>query len=153
MSLFLKYLSVFGLSMLPVLELRAAVPWGVAHGLPLIAVLIVSIIGNMMPVPFIVFFVRPLFAWLKKKSTFLARIVSKLENRAALKHELVVKYELLGLLILVAIPLPGTGAWTGALIAALFNLRLKNAVPVIFLGVTVAGILMSIISYGVTALF
>ena len=89
---------------------------------------------------------------MKKKSKWMAKIVNKLESRAADKHDLIVKYEMLGLFILVAIPLPGTGAWTGALVAALFDLRLKNAVPIIFLGVTAAGIVMSLITYGVTAL-
>lgn len=152
MNTFLKYLSVFGLSMLPIVELRASVPWGVAQGLPLWAVLAVSIIGNMIPVPFIILFIRPLFSWMKKKSRWMARIVERIENRAKNKHELIVRYQMLGLFILVAIPLPGTGAWTGALVAALFDLRLKNAVPVILIGVTVAGIVMSIISYGVSAL-
>ena len=152
MNTFLKYLSVFGLSILPIVELRGSVPWGVAQDLPLIPVLIVSIIGHMLPVPFIIFFIRPLFSWMKKKSKWMAKIVNKLESRAADKHDLIVKYEMLGLFILVAIPLPGTGAWTGALVAALFDLRLKNAVPIIFLGVTAAGIVMSLITYGVTAL-
>lgn len=152
MSIFIKYLSVFGLSMLPIVELRASVPWGLANGLPLLNVLIVSIIGNLVPVPFIILFIRPLFSWLKKKSSFLARIIAKLEKRAENKHELVVRYEMLGLFILVAIPLPGTGAWTGALVASMFDLRLKNALPVISVGVVVAGILMSVISYGVSAL-
>ena len=152
MSLFLKYLSVFGMAMLPIVELRGSVPWGVTQGLPLPAVLAVSIIGNMIPVPFIILFIRPIFNWMKKKSKWMASVVEKLEERAANKHDLIVKYQMLGLFILVAIPLPGTGAWTGALVAALFDLRLKNAVPIIFLGVTAAGIVMSIISYGVAAL-
>ena len=152
MSVFLKYLSVLGMSMLPVIELRGSVPWGVAQGLPLIPVLAVSIIGNMIPVPFIILFIRRIFNWMKKKSNWMASLVEKLEKRAENKHDLIVKYQMLGLFVLVAIPLPGTGAWTGALVAALFDLRLKNAVPVIFAGVTAAGIVMSIISYGVAAL-
>lgn len=152
MSVFLKYLSVLGMSMLPVIELRGSVPWGVAQGLPLIPVLAVSIIGNMIPVPFIILFIRRIFNWMKKKSNWMVSLVEKLEKRAENKHDLIVKYQMLGLFILVAIPLPGTGAWTGALVAALFDLRLKNAVPVILAGVTAAGIVMSIISYGVAAL-
>lgn len=152
MSIFLKYLSVFGMSMLPIVELRGSVPWGVAQGLPLPAVLAVSIIGNMIPVPFIILFIRPIFNWMKKKSKWMARLVEKLETRAKNKHELIVRYQMLGLFILVAIPLPGTGAWTGSLVASLFDLRLKNAVPVIFAGVVVAGVIMSILSFGVSAL-
>lgn len=148
----MKYLSVVGMAMLPVIELRGSVPWGVAQGLPLPAVLIISIIANMIPVPLIILFIRPVFNWMKKKSRWMASVVKKLEDRAANKHDLIVKYQMLGLFILVAIPLPGTGAWTGALVASLFDLRLKNAVPVILAGVTAAGIVMSLISYGVAAL-
>lgn len=140
------------MAMVPVVELRGSIPWGVAQGLPLPAVLAVSILGNMVPVPLIILFIRPIFNWMRQKSAWMARIVEKMEEKAKNKHELIVKYEMLGLFILVAIPLPGTGAWTGALVASLFDLRLKNAVPVIFLGVAVAGVIMSVISYGVAAL-
>lgn len=152
MSIFIKYLSVFFISMLPIFELRGAVPWGVANDLPLLAVLTVSIIGNMIPVPFIILFIRHIFAWMKKKSTWLRNIAEKLEKKAHTKGDILVKYETFGLFLLVAIPLPGTGAWTGSLVAALFDLRLKNALPAIFLGVVAAGIIMSVISYGVDAL-
>ena len=165
MNKFLKYLCVFGMAMLPIVELRGAIPFG--HGidglmlfgqninglgLPLIPVLLVSILGNMVPVPFIILFIRPIFNWMKKKSRWMAKIVNRLEARAKNKHEMIVKYQMLGLFILVAIPLPGTGAWTGALVAALFDLRLKNAVPVILAGVTAAGVITSIILFGVSAL-
>jgi len=149
MNIFLKYLTVLGMSMLPVLELRGAVPYGVALDLPILPVLAVSIVGNMIPVPFIIIFIRKIFDWMKRKSKRLGDIAHKLESRAAEKGEVLVKYETLGLFILVAIPLPGTGAWTGALVAALFDLRLKNALPAIFVGVIAAGIIMSVISYGV----
>lgn len=152
MGTLLDYLKVLGISLIPVLELRAAVPWGIAHGLPLTWVFLVSVIGNMIPVPFIIYFIRPVFAWMKKKK-WLKSIVDWLEARAHNKHELIVKYEILGLLLLVAIPLPGTGAWTGALVASLFDLRLKNAVPVIFAGVVIAGLITTAVTYGVAALF
>ncbi|MBE6617406.1 MAG: small multidrug export protein [Ruminococcaceae bacterium] len=148
MSTFIKYLCVFGMSMLPVVELRGSVPFGVGMDLPLIPVLLVSILGNMVPVPFIILFIRKIFEWMKKKSQKLGAIAQKLEARAAEKGDMLVKYETLGLFILVAIPLPGTGAWTGALVAAMFNLRLKNALPAIFLGVVAAGLIMSIVSWG-----
>lgn len=154
MSLFLKYLTVLGMAALPVLELRGAVPYGVAMDLPLLPVLAVSILGNMLPVPFIILFIRQVFDWMKRKSARLSRIAERLEDRAHAKgKDMLVKYELLGLFVLVAIPLPGTGAWTGALVAALFNLRLKGALPAIFAGVVAAGIIMSVISYGVDMLF
>lgn len=152
MSLFWKYLSVFGMAMLPVIELRASVPWGVAQDLNYALVLIVSILGNMVPVPFIILFIRQIFSWMKKKSTRLASVAEKLEARAQAKGDILVKYETLGLFILVAIPLPGTGAWTGALVASIFDLRLRNAIPAIFLGVVTAGLIMTILSYGVDIL-
>lgn len=129
------------------MELRGAVPFGVgAMELPLVPVLIVSIIGNMLPVPFIILFVRKLFEWMKQKSPKLGALAEKLEERGKKKGEMLVKYEALGLFILVAIPLPGTGAWTGALVAAMMDLRLKNAIPMIFLGVVTAGIIMAVFS-------
>lgn len=152
MSVLVKYLCVLGIAALPVLELRGAIPYGVANGLPYFGVLAVSVIGNMLPVPFIILFVRKIFDWMKKKSKFLAGIAEKLEKRAENKMDVIEKYEMLGLFILVAIPLPGTGAWTGSLISALLGLRLKNAFPMILLGVLTAGVIMMIISYGVGAL-
>ena len=152
MNLFLKYLSVFCMAMLPVLELRGSVPWGVAQDLNYALVLIVSILGNMVPVPFIILFIRQIFAWMKQKSTRLASVAEKLEARAQAKGDILVKYEMLGLFILVAIPLPGTGAWTGALVASIFDLRMKNALPAIFLGVVTAGLIMTVLSYGVDVL-
>ena len=88
---------------------------------------------------------------MKKHSKKLGALAEKLETRASAKGDMLVKYEMLGLFILVAIPLPGTGAWTGALVAAMFNLRLKNALPTITLGVIAAGLIMSIVSWGLFA--
>lgn len=152
MNLFLKYLSVFAMAALPVLELRGAVPYGVAMDLPLAAVLAVSILGNLLPVPFIILFIRQILAWMKSKSRRLRSIAENLEARAQAKGDILVKYETLGLFILVAIPLPGTGAWTGSLVAALFDLRMKHALPAICLGVITAGLIMSVVSYGVDIL-
>ena len=152
MSVLVKYLCVLGIAALPVLELRGAIPYGVANGLPYFGVLAFSVIGNMLPVPFIFLFVRKIFDWMKKKSKFLAGIAEKLEKRAENKMDVIEKYEMLGLFILVAIPLPGTGAWTGSLISALLGLRLKNAFPMILLGVLTAGVIMMIISNGVGAI-
>lgn len=152
MSVLVKYLCVLGIAALPVLELRGAIPYGVANGLPYFGVLAVSVIGNMLPVSFIILFVRKIFDWMKKKSKFLAGIAEMLEKRAENKMDVIEKYEMLGLFILVAIPLPGTGAWTGSLISALLGLRLKNAFPMILLGVLTAGVIMMIISYGVGAI-
>lgn len=143
----------FFVAMLPIVELRGAIPIGVSMGLNVWQALAASILGNMLPVPFIILFVRRVFEWLRVKSPRLERFVSSMESRAEGKWEQVHRYELLGLMILVAIPLPGTGAWTGALIAALMDIRLKNAIPAILLGVIIAGILVTGVTYGFSAIF
>jgi uncharacterized membrane protein len=117
-------------------------------GLPFYAVFVAAVLGNLVPVPFLILFTRRIFDWLKRRR--LGKFVARLEQKAASKEDLLKKYELLGLCILVAIPLPGTGAWTGALVAAVFDIRLKHAFPVIALGVVIAAIIVSSISYGVT---
>lgn len=150
MSLIKQILSVFGLAMIPVFELRGAIPVGVAAGLPFWMVFLTALLGNLLPVPFLILFTRRVFEWLRAKSALLERFVSRLERKAATKEDLLKKYELLGLCILVAIPLPGTGAWTGSLVAAVFDIRLKHAFPAIALGVLIAGILVSVVTYGVT---
>ena len=150
MSLIEQILSVFGLAMIPVFELRGAIPVGVAAGLPFWTVFLTAFLGNLLPVPFLILFTRRVFEWLRTKSALLERFVSRLERKAATKEDLLKKYELLGLCILVAILLPGTGAWTGSLVAAVFDIRLKHAFPAIALGVLIAGIIVSVVTYGVT---
>jgi len=140
-------------SMLPVLELRGAIPLGVSLGLDIWPATLVSIVGNMIPVPFIILFIRRVFEFLRSKSPRLESLVSRLEKRAAGKWQKVYKYRFLGLAILVAIPLPGTGAWTGALIAGLMDMRMKNAIPAILVGVIIAAVLISGITFGFTAIF
>ena len=103
-------------------------------------------IGNMLPIPFILIFIRKIFQ-LMRKVKFLSKIVDKLEARANKKKGTIDKYKEWGLLIFVAIPLPGTGGWTGALIAALMDLRMKKCLPIIALGVFIAGLIMSVITY------
>ena len=136
--------------MVPVIELRGAIPVGVGLGVPFYAVFIAALLGNLAPVPILILFTRRVFEWLRTKSAMLERLVSRMERKAESKQELIKKYELLGLCILVAIPLPGTGAWTGALVAAVFDMRLKYAFPAIALGVLIAGIIVSIVTYGVS---
>lgn len=135
--------------MTPVIELRGAIPLGVAHGLSLPWVAIISIVGNMFPVPFIILFIRKIFEKLKKRNNQMSHFVLKLEDRAKRQSKIVIDYQLIGLCILVAIPLPGTGAWTGALVAALLELRLKNAVPAIFVGVCIAAFIVSCLTKGI----
>ena len=139
------------MSMAPVVELRGGIPLGVGLGLPLWQAYIAAVIGNMVPVPFIIIFIRRIFKWLRVKSVALGRLVDKLERKAHLKGQLVTKYKYLGLMVLVAIPLPGTGAWTGALAAAFLDMRLRKALPTIFLGVLIAGAAISALTYGVLA--
>jgi len=140
--------TTFFISMVPILELRGAIPVGVASGLSPLAAMLVAMVGNLVPVPFIILFIRQIFAYLKNREK-LRPMIEKLERRGAAKTETILKYEWLGLFILVAIPLPGTGAWTGALVAALMNMRLKSAMPSIALGVAVAGFIVTCLSYGV----
>lgn len=147
-----KAISVFLISMAPVVELRGAIPYGVAQGLPLWLVFVLGVAGNMVPVPFIILFLRHIFAWLQKNPRT-APIVEKLIRKAHLNGKKVEKYRSLGLFILVAIPLPGTGAWTGSLVASVLDIRLRKAFPVILAGVATAGIIMIVISYGVKSAF
>ncbi len=146
-------LYVLIISIIPVIELRGAIPVGMGLGLPFWAVLVTALIGNMLPIPFLILFTRRVLNFLREKSAVLRRFVSSLEDKAASKEALLKRYQMLGLCLLVAIPLPGTGAWTGALVAALFDIRLKYALPVIALGVLIAGLIVSFVSYGVTIIF
>ena len=151
MSLAHTIVMTFLISMVPVLELRGAIPVGVAGGLTPLAALAIAVVGNLLPVPILILFTRRVFRWLKSKARFHA-MVEKLEARAARKSRVVLRYAWLGLFILVAIPLPGTGAWTGALVAAVMDMRLKKAMPAIALGVVAAGLVVTCLTYGVTHL-
>lgn len=143
----------FLISMVPVVELRGAVPIAVHDGLNIWLALGVSVVGNLVPVPFIILFVRNLFDFLRKHFSKLDGIITRIEKRAEKKSKTVLKYAFWGLFVLVAIPLPGTGAWTGALVAAMLDMRLKRAFPSIALGVIAAGIIMAIVSYTGTIIF
>lgn len=147
-----EILMTFLMAMVPVIELRGAIPYGVLQGLSIGEALAVSIAGNLAPIPVLIVFTRRVFEWLKGKSTHLNRLVLKLEAKAESKKETVEKWEFLGLVILVAIPLPGTGAWTGALVAAMMDMRLKRAFPAVVIGVIIAGIIVSIVTFGVDAI-
>lgn len=140
-------LLTFLIAMVPLLELRGAIPYGVLHGLTPLAALLIAIAGNLLPVPFLILFTRRVFAWLKTKGC-VRQLIERLEIRAFKKSQVVNKYAGLGLFILVAIPLPGTGAWTGALVAALMDMRIKRAMPAIALGVLTAGFIMAGLSFG-----
>lgn len=151
---FVNYLITFAVSMLPVVELRGGIPLGVSLGLNHWVSMVLCIIGNMLPVPFIILFIRRILDWLRTKSSRLEHLVQKLEAKAhSPKADLIYKSEILGLILFVAIPLPGTGAWTGSLIAALLGIRIKTALPAIALGVTIAGVLITGITFGFTEIF
>ena len=140
-------------SMIPVVELRGGIPFGVAAGLPVWAAFLAAVIGNLIPVPFIIVYIRRIFQWMRDKLPSLNRVVDALERKAHLKGRRVNKYKYLGLALFVAIPLPGTGAWTGSLAAAFLDMPLRKALPSIFIGIIVAGIAISILTFGVSSLF
>ena len=140
-------------SMVPVVELRGGLPFGVALGLTCWQAFFASVIGNLIPLPFIVVYIRRIFQWMRHHMPKLDRLVDALERKAHLKGRKVTKYKYLGLMIFVAIPLPGTGGWTGALAAAFLNMPLRRAIPALVLGVLIAGFLILGITYGFTAIF
>lgn len=144
-----KIIATFFMSMLPVGELRVGLPYGMALGLDLPVAMVTSILGNMVPVPFIIIYISRVFKWMRRHMPMLDSFITKLENKANVKGETVEKYGPIGLLAFVAIPLPGTGAWTGALVAALLNMRARKATPFIFIGVCSAAIIVALITFGV----
>lgn len=179
-----KYLIVFLISMIPVVELRGAIPIAAAKGLPFGWSYALAVIGNMIPVPFILWFIPVLFAFMRRRH-ILVGVVDWLERKAergahkmeksagengeapsrdknedavaeAKEPEKATKtgtLAALGLYLFVAIPLPGTGAWTGSLIAALFGMKKSRALVTVFLGVLTAGVIMTLASYGVVSAF
>lgn len=130
-------------SMVPIVELRGGIPFGVALGLPYPVAFTAAVIGNILPVPFILVYIRRIFQWMRLHLPRLDGMVDSLERKAHLKGRKVNKYKYLGLFLFVAIPLPGTGAWTGALAAAFMDMPLRKAVPSILLGIITAGCIMT----------
>lgn len=152
MSYLMKILTTFAMSMVPVVELRGGIPYGLSQGLEWPLVYLIAVVGNLLPIPFILLFVRRILQWMKRYER-LGRIAARLEARAAKRSDRVRRSEIIGLCMFVAIPLPGTGAWTGALIAALMDMRLKKALPSITVGVLIAGaIVTAVIRLGIHAL-
>lgn len=141
---------IFIISLLPILELRGGLLAASLLKVEYLTALPICVIGNILPIPFILLFIRRIFALLKKTRTF-RPLVEKLERRAMGKSDRIKEYEFVGLLLFVGIPLPGTGAWTGALIASLLQIDLKKSAIAILLGVGLAAIIMSFVSYGVLA--
>jgi uncharacterized membrane protein len=133
--------------MVPIIELRGAIPMGAALDIPFHINYLVSVVGNMIPVPFILLFIRHVLHWMKKVPK-LDKIALWIENKADKNKAKVLKYATFGLYVFVALPLPGTGAWTGALVAAMLDMRMKKSIPAILLGVMTAGVIMTLASYG-----
>lgn len=142
-----KEFIVFLVSMLPILELRGSLIVAGFLKMEFLATYIIAVLGNMLPIPFILLFIEKIFNWLKK--TGAKNLVVKLENKALSKSDQIKKYGKLGLFLFVAIPLPGTGAWTGSLIAVLLRMKMKDSLPWIFLGVLTAGLIISLLSFGI----
>lgn len=138
---------IFFISMLPVIELRGGMIAAKLLGVPLLRAFFICYLGNIVPIPFILLFIRKIFDFLRKFGPT-GKVIDKIINRSMKKSDKVIKYKTLGLMAIVAVPLPGTGGWTGALIAALLDLRMKKALPAIALGVLIADLLMAVISYG-----
>ena len=141
-------LIAFVISLFPVLEIRGGMIASLLLDVDFIKAFVICYLGNMLPIPFILLFIKKIFS-LMRKNKHLRKIVEKLEARSDKKKGTMEKYEEWGLLFFVAIPLPGTGGWTGALIAALMDMRIKKALPIIALGVFIAGLIMSLITYGI----
>ena len=138
-----EFIFTFLVSMIPIVELRGGSPYRVALGLPYPVAFTAAVIGNVLPAPFIIVYIRRIFQWMRQRLPRLDGIVDKLERKAHLKGNKVNKYKYLGLMLFVGIPLPGTGVWTGALAAAFLDMPLRKAMPSIILGVILAGCIMT----------
>jgi uncharacterized membrane protein len=141
---------VFIISMIPILELRGGLIAARLLGIPMFEAIGFCIVGNILPIPFILLFIEKLLMLMEKSRIgFVRKFAVWLKERATgPKAEKIRKYEFLGLLLFVGIPLPGTGAWTGSLIAALLHVKLKKSIPAIFCGLILATVIMCLISYG-----
>ncbi|MEE1031435.1 MAG: small multi-drug export protein [Ruminococcus sp.] len=138
---------VFIISMMPILELRGGLLAASLLKIPEIQAIPICVIGNILPIPFILLFIKKIFQLMKKYNIFRG-LVEKLESRAMGKSDSIKKYEFWGLVLFVGIPLPGTGAWTGALIASLLGVDIKKSSVAILLGIAIATVIMYIVSYG-----
>lgn len=145
-------LAVFFCSMIPVIELRGSIPLGCALGLPFWENFLISVIGNLIPAPFIILLIDKIIKWLKK-FRLTRRMALWAERRAEKKSDAKENLSFVGLALFVGIPLPGTGAWTGSLVANFLGIRFKKAIFAVITGVVAAGIVMTLVSYGVASIF
>lgn len=140
-------LTVFIVSLLPVLELRGGLIAARIMNMDVLRAFLFCYVGNMLPIPFILLFIRKIFDWMRHWK-HLGKLILKMEKKAEKHRGTIEKYGVWGLLILVAVPLPGTGGWTGALVAAVMDIRMRKALPVIALGVFIAGLIVAGLSFG-----
>ena len=131
---------------MPILELRGGIIASAIMQVPIVKAIIICVLGNILPIPFILLLITKIFDKLKQ-TKFLKPKIEKLENKALSKSDNIKKYEFWGLVLFVGIPLPGTGAWTGSLIAALLGVELKKSIPAILLGIALATVIMCTVSY------
>lgn len=144
-------LTVFLLSMMPIIELRGGIVAAKLLNIELLPAMIICFIGTILPTPFILLFIRKIFDWMR--NTRFVKLVNRLEEKGRSKFAQIEKYKTFGLLIFVAIPLPGTGAWTGSLVAALMKMPFKNAMISVVGGTLIADIIMCLFSYGLLGAF
>lgn len=137
---------VFIISLFPILELRGGILASSLLDVTMWKGILISAVGNILPIPFILFFIKKIFTAMKK-TKLLRPLVEKMENKAMKKRDQIEKYEFWGLVLFVGIPLPGTGAWTGSLIAALLGVKFKKAFPAVIIGICMATVIMWFISY------
>ncbi len=145
-SIIVRYIVVFVISLFPILELRGGLIAAKLLMLPYVPSLIVSIVGNILPIPFILLFIKKIFEWLKRFKTS-GRLVNWLETKTLKKRDKIDKYGFWGLILFVGIPLPGTGGWTGALLASLLGIPIKKSSLAIGIGICLSAAIMSIITY------
>lgn len=138
---------IFIISMIPILELRGGLLVASLLHVSITTAIPICIVGNIIPIPFILLFIKQIFKWLKKIKLFRG-MVERMETKAMGKSDTIKKYEFWGLMLFVGIPLPGTGAWTGSLIAALLDIDFKKAIIAELCGIIIATVIMSIVSYG-----
>lgn len=149
-----RELCVFFCSMIPIIELRGAIPMGAIFGLPWWQSYFLSILGNMLPVPFILLFIKAVLGWMtRSKIKFFNKLADWLHRKVEKNRDKIAKYSFWGVCFFVAIPLPVTGAWTGSLVAAMIDMKFWKALLSCFLGVLIAGVVVTLITYGAVAIF
>ena len=154
-----KELCVFFCSMIPIIELRGAIPMGAAFnaalgGMPFWLTYLLSVVGNMLPIPFILLFIKKVIKWMSvSKVKFFNKVANFLLNKVEKKRDKIEKYSFWGVCLFVAIPLPVTGAWTGSLVVAMIDMKFWKALLSCLIGVMIAGVIMTLISYGVASIF